>query len=62
MKRLQQVLVILVVVLVGLFLGKNAIAKSALSGGVKLITGLDAKVGGMWGRTGVSAHPMSRRR
>ena len=47
MKQLKRILVILAIVIVGLFLGKNLIATSALSGGVKLITGLDTQVGSM---------------
>ncbi len=47
MKRLQKILAIVAIIVVGLLLGKNLIAKSVLSGGVKLITGLDAKVGSM---------------
>ena len=47
MKRLKQMLAIAAIVLIGLFLGKNLIAKSALSGGVKLITGLDTQIGSL---------------
>lgn len=44
MKRLRGILIILLVIAASLILAKNVIAKMALAGGVKAITGLNAEI------------------
>jgi len=47
MKRLTPVLIALIVLVAAVGIGKNLIATAAVTGGVKLITGLDARIAGM---------------
>ncbi|MFC1514787.1 AsmA family protein [Candidatus Omnitrophota bacterium] len=47
MKKLGKFLLIIVVILAVLVIAKNIIAKTAVTSGVKAITGLDLKVGGI---------------
>ena len=45
MKFLKKIIIILIVIVVALLLAKNIIAKTAVTKGVKAITGLDLKIG-----------------
>ncbi len=49
MKWLKTVFVVLVVAVCVLVLGRNLVAKAAVSGGIKMIAGLDARIGSMQG-------------
>ena len=45
MQRLKNILIILLILVVAVFVGKNVIVKAAVVGGVKAITGLDTSIG-----------------
>jgi uncharacterized protein involved in outer membrane biogenesis len=47
MRFLKKLIVIMLIIIVGLILAKNIIAKTAVTSGVKAMTGLDLKIGSM---------------